>query len=151
MRNCGECSLCCVLPAIPELGKPANTPCEHLTANGCGIYAKRPEVCRRFRCHWLDGEGTDRPDAVGAYTTRIPTGNGWGSGAGVLVTLDPTRFGRHVSVQRTIAETVAAGGDVLVVSGEKRTLVTRDPKQLALAALRELQDQDGRPVRVETA
>lgn len=143
--------MCCVLPAIPQLGKPANVPCKHLTPGGCGIYEKRPQVCREFRCHWLDGKGTERPDVVGAYTTRIPEGNGWGNGAGMMVTQDPARFGRHVAVQRAIAETIEAGGDVLVILGEKRRLVTRDPKQLAMAAVRELQDQDGRPVTVERA
>jgi hypothetical protein len=89
-----------VLPAIPQLGKPANVACRHLTAKGCGIYEKRPQVCRDFRCDWLEGKGTERPDAVGGYTKPMRPGDGWGEGGGMLVTLEPGRFGRHESVQR---------------------------------------------------
>lgn len=150
-RQCGECSLCCVLPAIPQLGKPANVRCKHLTAKGCGIYESRPAVCRKFECDWLKGAGDERPDVVGAYTTPLRPGDGWGENGGVLVTMVPLRFGRHASVQGTIERALDAGGDVLMIEGERRRLLTRDPKQLALAALRELEDQDGRPVLVERA
>ena len=56
-RSCGTCSLCCKLPAIPELAKPANEWCEHCRPGkgGCGIYAARPQVCRSYNCYWLIG------------------------------------------------------------------------------------------------
>lgn len=151
MRACGACQLCCVLPAISELGKPANVACKHLTAKGCGIYDRRPAVCRKFECHWLGGTGEHRPDTVGAYTHAIPAGDGWGNDEGMMVHMDPHRFGRHVAVQQAIEDTVAAGGDVLMMCGDKRRLVTRNPQTLALAAWRGLADQDGRPVIVEKA
>jgi hypothetical protein len=53
-RECGECVACCKILEInkPELKKPADTLCPHCTGTGCGIYAKRPEVCRDWHCLW---------------------------------------------------------------------------------------------------
>lgn len=53
-RSCGECSLCCKLPPIPVLEKPANTWCRHCKpGKGCGIYSSRPDICQNFGCKWL--------------------------------------------------------------------------------------------------
>jgi hypothetical protein len=53
-RNCGTCTLCCRLPDIDTLDKPANTWCRHCVASeGCTIYADRPELCRDFLCNWM--------------------------------------------------------------------------------------------------
>lgn len=70
-RSCGSCRLCCKLPAIPEMGKPADTWCPNANPEpnkpGCSIYADRPQGCRSFRCGWIDGHGrdSDRPDKLG--------------------------------------------------------------------------------------
>jgi hypothetical protein len=55
MRACGECSLCCKLLAIADLDKPGGEWCRHCkpTHDGCMIYDRRPEVCRKFACQWL--------------------------------------------------------------------------------------------------
>lgn len=141
--------MCCVLPAIKELAKPANVPCNNLTDKGCGIYDKRPQVCRDFECHWLDGSGEVRPDVMGAYTTRMPDSNGWSGAGGILVHIDPTRFGRHEAVQKAIEKAVSAGGEAMMFRGESRRIATNNPRTLSIAALRGLQDQDGRTVTVE--
>jgi len=53
-RQCGDCSLCCKLLAIPELKKPKDEWCPNFVAGtGCGIYADRPPSCRDFSCRWL--------------------------------------------------------------------------------------------------
>ena len=53
-KDCGECSLCCKLMAIPELKKPKGVWCAHVVKKrGCGIYADRPPSCRAFQCLWL--------------------------------------------------------------------------------------------------
>jgi uncharacterized protein len=64
MRSCGDCSLCCKLLAIdaehaPEIAKPANTWCKHCAKPGCGIYDRRPQLCRDFQCEWLKNERLD--------------------------------------------------------------------------------------------
>ncbi|WP_119256941.1 YkgJ family cysteine cluster protein [Shinella zoogloeoides] len=57
-RSCGTCTLCCRLPDIDLLDKPANAWCRHCVAGeGCSIYADRPSVCRDFLCLWMTDEG----------------------------------------------------------------------------------------------
>ena len=54
IKQCGECSLCCKVMGIPELGKPKDTPCVHIIpGKGCDIYGERPPSCRAFACHWI--------------------------------------------------------------------------------------------------
>lgn len=72
-RTCGPCTACCTVMAVHELAKARYEACEHLCANGCGIYADRPTSCRTFECQWLRGllevDGSVdpelRPDACG--------------------------------------------------------------------------------------
>jgi Fe-S-cluster containining protein len=60
-RECGDCSLCCKVPQIRQLNKPADHWCPHWVKDkGCGIYAERPEVCRDFQCMWLLGDLPDK-------------------------------------------------------------------------------------------
>jgi hypothetical protein len=52
-RTCGSCMLCCKVPRIDELRKPAGVLCSHAVAGkGCTIRETRPTVCRRFFCAW---------------------------------------------------------------------------------------------------
>jgi hypothetical protein len=53
-KQCGDCSLCCKIMAIPELNKPKDSWCPHVVMKrGCGIYESRPHSCRAFQCLWL--------------------------------------------------------------------------------------------------
>ena len=53
-RACAGCTLCCRLPAIPELAKPAQTLCTHCEiGEGCRIYETRPNTCRKFECLYM--------------------------------------------------------------------------------------------------
>lgn len=53
-RECGECSLCCRLLDVPEIGKPRKGWCRHaVPGKGCAIYADRPPVCKGYACNWL--------------------------------------------------------------------------------------------------
>lgn len=69
MRGCnvpGEknCSLCCKLLAVNELGKPPDRWCSHICKTGCNIYHDRPQDCRDFACVWLRSqweEGGSKP------------------------------------------------------------------------------------------
>ena len=68
-RACGSCSLCCTVLRVDELRKLGGTSCIHQCATGgCGIYDRRPQICRAYRCLWLGGGLTDgdRPDRLGA-------------------------------------------------------------------------------------
>ena len=57
-RSCGTCMMCCKVPQIDELNKPAGVWCQHATSGkGCNIYADRPSPCRAFYCSWMQDSG----------------------------------------------------------------------------------------------
>ncbi len=60
-NDCGECTACCDILGIQELGKPYYARCAHLGSN-CTIYETRPAACRCYRCAWHLGLLGDRPD-----------------------------------------------------------------------------------------
>ena len=96
-RRCGECSLCCTVLRVDELGKPAGIPCAKLRAahagGGCGIHPTRPGICRAYRCAWLEGRfrDEDRPDRLGAVVDFAPRGAGFEL---VIVQQEPGAFDR---------------------------------------------------------
>lgn len=69
-RACGACTACCTVLTVdtPDFSKPAETPCVHLAAHGCGIHAARPAICRSWFCGWrrvADLPDEARPDRSG--------------------------------------------------------------------------------------
>jgi hypothetical protein len=86
-RSCGSCSLCCKILAVPDLDKAANVWCKHAKkTGGCGIYAKRPDACRRFTCLWLKDSrlGDDwKPDRC-----KMVLSSSMG-GRGMRISVDP--------------------------------------------------------------
>jgi hypothetical protein len=111
-KICGPCRACCIAPKIDtqELRKPAQMPCPHLVEKGCGIYERRPQVCRIFLCGWRllpELDRSWRPDLSGVMLLRLAenqmpkpyraTGPGW-----VFVILDSElaltpKLARHVA------------------------------------------------------
>lgn len=75
-RSCGECTACCTVKGVRELGKPTQIACQHLCANGCGIYERRPQSCRDYACLWrqglIDGDERRRPDKLGVLFDYEP-------------------------------------------------------------------------------
>ena len=54
MRECGECTMCCLLLPIPEAKSEHSKLCSHcVLKKGCNIYNKRPNMCKDFNCNWL--------------------------------------------------------------------------------------------------
>jgi uncharacterized protein len=52
-RPCGDCTMCCKLPAAPDLNKPPGVWCQHCDkGKACRIYDDRPQGCRDFYCLW---------------------------------------------------------------------------------------------------
>ena len=103
-RQCGGCTVCCEVAAVPTLNKPAFTRCSHqLDGFGCVIFGKpqRPVECVRFGCEWLlrgFGETGDRPDKIGVMFSinRTPTGP-----IGALYELEPDAAierGKHLAI-----------------------------------------------------
>jgi Fe-S-cluster containining protein len=54
-----------------DIAKPAGVPCRYLTNQGCGIYEVRPQLCRKFKCDWLQKRkglrAEDAPMYIGAF------------------------------------------------------------------------------------
>jgi hypothetical protein len=84
-RKCGDCTLCCRLLPVVDLGKNAGQRCDHQrSGKGCMIYANRPPSCVHWSCKWLVNDGTaglPRPDRahyvidiMPDYVTMTPEG-----------------------------------------------------------------------------
>lgn len=77
-RDCRPCSECCsVLPIahghLNSNSKSHEIPCKWLGSSECRIHAQRFELCRRFKCAWLDDASWDqswRPDLAGLLCLR---------------------------------------------------------------------------------
>ena len=68
--ECGECSLCCDIPKIKELKKPAWKLCSNydVKCKNCKIWNDRPEECRNFECAYYQSQNANlatRPDKCG--------------------------------------------------------------------------------------
>jgi hypothetical protein len=69
-RECGTCTLCCKVFAIPEYKNPTGEWCPHCAPGvGCRVYEKRPVPCRTFACLWLNDPGI--PDDWKPERTKI--------------------------------------------------------------------------------
>jgi hypothetical protein len=75
-RSCGECTACCSVKGVAELGKPAQTDCHHLCGGRCNIYPLRPKSCRDYAClwrqGWIEGDERRRPDKLGVLIDYEP-------------------------------------------------------------------------------
>lgn len=67
-HRCGECTLCCRLLPVKELGKLAGERCRHQRGLGCKVYQRLKTVspsCSMWNCRWLVEDDTAdlaRPD-----------------------------------------------------------------------------------------
>ena len=132
-RSCGSCSLCCEVLGVPSLGKEAGDRCDLLGRFGCSEYDGRPDECRKFFCHWIQGFGdfSVRPDRVG-YVLSSPPGI---AGVQTLRLHFTTRDGleqwsRLRYTRRMVKSIVEGGGVVYLISGERRRIVTTNEKVL---------------------
>lgn len=76
-RACGDCQLCCVLLPVKDIGKGANTRCQHQRHHkGCAVYRTAlPNSCHLWNCRWLLNDDTadqSRPDRSGIVIDVVP-------------------------------------------------------------------------------
>lgn len=67
MNRCGECNVCCDIPEIKGLNKPAWTLCKHY-CNGCTIQETKPIDCSSYQCLYYNQDIKNnkyRPDKLG--------------------------------------------------------------------------------------
>jgi Fe-S-cluster containining protein len=139
-RFCGACTLCCTVLRVDELRKLGGVACAALDAGGCTIYARRPHICRAYRCLWLQGklDLEDRPDRLGAVLDlahegastllavreAIPGASDANPRLAAIVArwreAMPVRITRVADVLRddAPARTLLAGGEEIVVCGD---------------------------------
>jgi len=127
-RSCRSCTLCCDLPDIDELDKPANTLCRHCVRDqGCTAYAARPGTCRDFLCAWMsDGDWGPEWDPTVCHMMV------YAQGPQLTVLVDP----RHPEIwrrepyfgqlKRRAAEAEPAGDYVIVYVGDEVEKVQGD-------------------------
>ena len=76
-RECGACTLCCKVYALPEFAKPPGAWCKHCApGKGCAIHEAPPEQCRQFFCLWMtDGAmpAEWKPDRARFVLSVYPT------------------------------------------------------------------------------
>jgi hypothetical protein len=132
-KSCGECRACCVVlgfearPDESPFAKPAGDPCPHLCAAGCGIYAGRPPVCRRFRCAWLQEPTLPpslRPDRCGVMLAM--NDNVLGSGYAVYAYELRPGAATHRPVAGMIRRVAAQTPVILVRADGSREVFTAD-------------------------
>ncbi len=75
-RECGTCTLCCKVYALPALEKPAGAWCRHCApGKGCAIHDALPDQCRQFFCLWMTDASMPpewRPDRAKFVLTMYP-------------------------------------------------------------------------------
>ena len=76
-RECGACTLCCKVYALPEFAKPPGVWCKHCApGKGCAIHEAPPDQCRQFFCLWMT-DGTMpaewKPDQARFVLSVYPT------------------------------------------------------------------------------
>ena len=81
--------MCCKLPQIDAVEKPAGAWCRHCsTRKQCDIYETRPEQCRDFFCHFMENPrlGEEWRPSTARFMLLGKDG-----GHTVLVVVDPDR------------------------------------------------------------
>jgi hypothetical protein len=137
-RECGACTLCCKVYALPEFAKPPGAWCKHCApGKGCAIHDAPPNQCRQFFCLWMT-DGTMpaewRPDQARFVLSVYPT-NGF-----IYGQVDPGSPGAwrrapYFDGLRAMAKTLLEQRrHVIMFVGDQATLVMPD-EALPLGAM----------------
>ena len=118
-RECGECTLCCILPPIPSMNSPAGEVCSACKNSKCSIYKDRPQECKDFNCIWLLspvlGEEL-RPDKCGTVFELY-------EGQKTVVALAENESWKTGELHKLISQMLIDGYVVWVMQGKERNLL----------------------------
>ena len=125
-KHCGDCTLCCKVMEIEQLGKPAHAWCPHCRPrHGCTIYRDRPSECAEFSCLWLVNDLLDdrwKPSKAKFVLTT--------SEDGIEIRCDPgfPDAWRRAPYQAEIREWAISGEQhdvtIIVITGRRVILIT---------------------------
>jgi hypothetical protein len=139
--------MCCTLPAIPEIGKPAGAACPHATGPqgaSCTCYKARPVACRKYVCLWAASSVLPeklRPDLCGFYVEPLRN-----TSSVVLFNVDPLRpdawktgigkslVDRYVAQGTAVAAVVGKANHYALPPDTAFTPIWRDMLEAARAA-----------------
>jgi hypothetical protein len=136
--SCESCAMCCRLLSITELNKPAGKWCGHAKPGAlpgaCQIYEDRPLSCKAFKCLWLASQATkeitDRlPISLRPDNSKVMMIMGGADGDDLVLHVDPGYPGiwrKDQQLMSIINRMLSAQKEVLIVCGEKRTLLSPD-------------------------
>lgn len=129
-RSCGTCTLCCRLPDIEALAKPANAWCDHcLPDKGCTIYQHRPALCRDFLCLWMTSPALG-PEWEPARSRMMI----YAQGPQTTVLVDPAHPGiwkkaPYAAGLKSLAQDAEkAGGYLILFVGDEVFKIESDPE-----------------------
>lgn len=124
-HECGRCTMCCKLLEVDELSKPANSWCAKCSiGHGCTVHGKNdfPTQCAAFECLWLQfGHLPDelRPDKCSVVLGATVDGQK----IVAYVPKDRPDAFRNGAMSRYLKHMSANGIEIIVVCGNKRTLI----------------------------
>jgi hypothetical protein len=135
--HCEDCTGCCIVFEVKEVEKPFGQACKHLGPTlfgpGCQIYNERPDSCRRYVCLWLDSqrrvEVERMPEGLRPDVTKVVLGWPWGEDRETLFVYPYPGHDmawQQQPVAGVLKRTLARGGKVVVVLGDKRIAIKGD-------------------------
>lgn len=148
---CGDCTACCGVLAVAEIGKAEGAPCPNLVApqpeasvrGGCAIYKDRPGSCSGYNCVWR----------VGLLDELLPGPEGRPSQLGILFDANDThatgilllvarevRPGAIETAMPLLHELAAQGHVLYLIDGDRRRMMGPEERvnQVREAARRNL-------------
>lgn len=128
---CADCTACCTVFEVKEVGKAFGQKCPHLGPTlfgpGCGIYADRPQPCKNYVCLWLDSQrrqGTEKmPEELRPDVCHVVMGWPWAKDRETLFVYPLPGYEsawRKPPVSSHLRLILSRGGKVVIVSGDKR-------------------------------
>lgn len=134
---CQDCTGCCVVFEVKDVGKAFGEPCRHLGrtlfGKGCQIYNERPDACKHYVCLWLDSqrriEVPTLPESLRPDVCKVVLGWPWGTDRETLFVYP---FPGHDTAWQKppvgpyLRGVLARGGKIVVVAGDKRIAIKGD-------------------------
>ena len=135
--HCQDCTGCCIVFEVKDVGKAFGEPCRHLGktlfGTGCTIYNDRPDACKHYVCLWLDSqrriEVPTLPENLRPDVCKVVLGWPWGMDRETLFVYP---FPGHETawqkppVGPLLKSILAKGGKIVVVAGDKRIAIKGD-------------------------
>lgn len=135
---CGDCTGCCTVFEVKDVGKAFGEPCKHLGptlfgGTGCQIYATRPDACQRYVCLWLDSqrrvEVERMPENLRPDVTKVVMGWPWGEDRETLFVYPYPGHElawRKPPVSDHLRMILSRGGKIVVVMNNRRLAIKGD-------------------------